>query len=1157
MIRATIRNLLILPLSFFAATSAPAQEEGNVDLPRYPSISPDGAHVTFSWRGDVWKVPASGGAALRMTSHPQDDLQSAWSRDGKRIAFLSNRAGSANLHMMNADGTGLRQVTDFDRPIALGAFGVDEQGNEVISLSSRPEPDWFPAARVYTVSTGGGDLAPIHNAYGTFAVISPDGSKVLFNRGGASWSRRHYRGSDTRDVWLYERATKSFKRLTSWAGNDGRARWLDDDTFVYASDRQDNTVNLYKLDVDQDERQAIRLTRFTDADVEDFDVSADGRTVVLAKWDKLYTLDLATSSAEPRPLVIRGSEDESDRYQLKDVSRAISEAALSPDGKTIAYITYGEVYVRGVEKNSPARRLTHSAARERDLAWSPDGMKLYYAGDASGIEAVYAATVKLSRSEVKKQYEDVKKKPKRATTQTATDETEAATAPATQASTQPSTQPTADASRWTEAVAFDVATVTTSDHGDREPSPSPDGKWLAFRRGVGNVMLMNLTTKEVKPLLENWSQSLEWRWSPDSRHVAYVTEDQNFNSDVWVVPVDGSAPAVNVTRHPDNDTSPRWSADGRILAFLSERVNNEDDVWMVWLDKDMEGLTAPELDQYYKDAAAAAKKREPLNAKKGATTKPSTQPATDENGEKDEADRRERAAADKDKKPARPPKEKLDLDDAYLRLRRVTTLPGDERSLELTPGGDKYIFVAAIGASPRAMYAMEREGAESKEPKKIGPGATVQHLSLTGDQVVIVEQGRGGVVKLDKPDAPEWLDVADKIRVDLAQQSSQKFLEAARILAFMYYDPKMNGLDWGAITRRYHGLAKAARTSDEFDHVAAKLLGELNGSHLGINSPDAPIPLSRPYGKLGIKSERVTSNVNGGGVGYKVTWVLPEGPADKSPTKLQVGDVIRSVDLEPIGEDETLDSKLAGKSEKEIVLSFVRTLEDGSARELTALVTPVPYARVADLFYDHWRLETAKKVSEWSNGQIGYIHVEGMSQPSLDVFERDLYAAADGKKALIIDVRNNGGGWTADRLLASITHPRHAFPVARGQPGDNKGYPHDRLFIQRFDGPVNMLCNEKSFSNAEIISHAFKTVKRGTLVGQQTAGGVISTGGTTLIDGTTVRIPFRGWFLPDGKNMENNGATPDIVVTQTPEDESRGYDAQLKAAVDDLMKRIK
>jgi tricorn protease len=180
-----------------------------------------------------------------------------------------------------------------------------------------------------------------------------------------------------------------------------------------------------------------------------------------------------------------------------------------------------------------------------------------------------------------------------------------------------------------------------------------------------------------------------------------------------------------------------------------------------------------------------------------------------------------------------------------------------------------------------------------------------------------------------------------------------------------------------------------------------------------------------------------------------------------------------------------------------------------------------------------------------------------MGQDSLDIFERDLYAAAGDKDGLIIDVRNNGGGWTADRLLASIMVQPHAYTLPRGADREATGhYPQGRLFIQRYTLPINMLCNEKSFSNAEIIAHAFKTLGRGTLVGQQTYGGVISTGGTRLIDGTWVRLPSRGWFLPDGSDMENNGAMPDIVVVQMPEAESRDDDEQLRAAVDDLMKRL-
>jgi tricorn protease len=1168
------RTVLLLCL-LVIARSAPAQPEGNVDLPRYPSINHDGTQILFSWRGDLWKVGAGGGSAQRLTSHPQDELASVWSRDGKRIAFISNRTGSANIFMMDADGTAVRQVTDFDRPISLFGFGVDEEGNDVLSVAARQEPDWYPGARIYTVTVKGGDLLPIHDAYGLAPAISPDGSRVLFNRGGASWSRRHYRGPDTRDVWLYDRNEKTFTRLTTWSGNDGRAKWINDDTFVYASDRQDNTVNLYRLKLGQDERQAVRLTPFTDTDVEEFDVSADGKTLVFAKWNRLYTLDLAGNGAEPKELVIRASEDEGDRYQLKDIGRTISEAALSPDGKTMAYIAYGEVYVRAVEKNSPTRRVTATAARERDVAWAPDGTRLYFSGDQSGIEAIYSATVQLTRGEIRREYDRATRTADEPTTQPAeveidppadepaeaesagaepaTEEptTLPATEPGSKSATQPATQPGDDPARWTDAVAFNIELISTSEQGDRQPSPSPDGKWLALRRGVGNLVLINLSDKETRPILEHWSPALDWRWSPDSRHIAYVTEDQNFNSDIWIVPTDGKAEAVNVTRHPDNDVSPRWSADGRVLAFLSERVNNEYDVWMVWLDKEMEALTPPEVDQYYKDAVAAAKKREPLSTKKSTTRPAATQPARSDGSPPREppatrAEDTDAARKPPERKAARPVKEKLDLDDAWLRLRRVTTLAGSESQLELTPGGDKYLFVATVGTQ-RGLYSLDRD---ATEPKRLGGAVNAQHLSLAGDQLVFVEQGRGGIVKLPGGEV-EYLDIADKIRLDLAAQSSQKFLEAARILALQYYDPKMNGLDWPELTQRYHELARAARTSDEFDHVAAKLLGELNGSHLGINSPDAPNPLSRPYGKLGITSRRIEQ-------GYEVTSVLPEGPADRSLTRLQPGDVITTIDLQPIAPDETLDAKLAGLTDREIIVGFTRTLSDGSARDLTALLTPVSYTALSELFYKNWRLDMVKKVDEWSNGMVGYIHIQSMGQPSLEVFERDLYAAAHGKKGLIIDVRNNGGGWTTDRLLASIMYPRHAYTIARGQSEDEQdGYPQDRLFIQRYDGPVNMLCNEKSFSNAEIISHAFKTLKRGTLVGQQTAGGVISTGGTRLIDGTTVRIPYRGWFLPDGTNMENNGAMPDIVVPQTPEDESNNHDAQLRAAVEDLMKRVK
>ncbi|MGH7178862.1 MAG: S41 family peptidase, partial [Tepidisphaeraceae bacterium] len=650
---------------------------------------------------------------------------------------------------------------------------------------------------------------------------------------------------DARDVWVFDRKGKSFARLTAWQGNDGKPKWLNDREFVYLSDREKGTLNLYRTWVGQDQQNARALTHFDDIDIDDFDVSADGRTLVFSRWDKLYRIDLASDAAQPEAIEIRAGEDESDRFQMKDIARSVTESALSPDGKTMAFVAFGDVYVRGTEPKSLTRRVTTWPAREKEIAWSPDGEKIYFVSDENGNEAIYSASVKLTRQELKKKFSGP-------TTQPATqgsgegepaehrsggaddsaeqfrrrsDPGGPATAPSGSSSKDSATEP----SKWSDALSFDIEKVSSSEVGDTMPSPSPDGKSLAFKRGKGDLWIMNSADKTASRLLKAWSEQLEWRWSPDSRFIAYATEDQNNNSDVWIVPADGSSQPVNISRHPNNEFSPRWSADGKILALLSERVNDEHDVWVVYLDKNLEAMTPQELDAYYKEANAAAKKRAPLP-----TTKPTTKPSTTPS-----AARREKGAG------------KLDLDDAYLRLRRVTSLPGNEANLEMSPAGDKFIFTATV-AGTRGLYNIDRD---ATEPKKIGPMVNVQHLSLTGDQVVIVEAppergssgGRGGVVKLPGGEL-EYYDIADRIRVDLAAQSSQKFREASRLLGAQYWDPKLNGLNWDALSLRYLALARTARTSDEFDFVANKFVGELNGSHLGINSPDPANPQARTCG---------------------------------------------------------------------------------------------------------------------------------------------------------------------------------------------------------------------------------------------------------------------------------------------------------------------
>ncbi|MFM9958400.1 MAG: S41 family peptidase [Phycisphaerales bacterium] len=1201
------------------ALSAAFGAPGNVGFPRYPSISPDGKTVVFSWRGDLWSVPASGGTAARLTSHSANDLRSAFSPDGRTIAFNSARLGGGNIFLMNADGSNVRPITFSDRVLQLAGFNAD--GTRVLFSAAR-EGDQYRAVRPYTVSTQGGAIERLLDCFGETPQVSPDGKRIVFERGGSEWSRRHYRGPDSRDLWLYDISGKSFTRLTTWAGNDGKAQWRDNNTIVYLSDRELDTVNLWSMTIDGGESKARRLTGFQGVDVHDVDVAVDAGVAVFSSWDTLSTLDLGAAAPAARVLTINAAEDEQDNVSLRQVGKDVSQAALSPDGKTMAVIAYGQVYVRGTEDKSPTRRVTPAdwKGRCREPAWSADGVTLYFSSDADGTDAIYKATVEKTRDEVKEEFKKASKPEEKKPDEPKVQEPEGAAPPpvkegeaaaggadaAADAKDGAKKEEKKDepdfakqAERWSKALRFKVETVNTSrkpGDNDRMPALSPDGKTMVFRRGRGDIVAMDLASGTVRTMLSSWDYGNEFRISPDSRFIAWSASDDDFNADLWIAPLDGSKPPANVTRHPDIDGAPRWSADSKVLAFLSEREGDLD-VYAVYLDKELESLSTPDLEKYYKDAVDAAKKRKPLNHEKkkdekkdakdggkdgskeekkaetppsapaaaatpapaAAPADPATAPATPAPAPATEPAAALAAEAKKDdkkdekKEETKEPPFEPDLDDAYLRIKRITTLNGNEGNLEITPGGDRLIFTGNDGGDGgQGLYSVKWNGDE-KERKRLMEGEPrVQMVSLTGDKLVIVDKGSTSTIP-PEGGKTESQAIEDRARVDLQAQAAQKFTEAARVLGELFYHPTMKDLDWKSLSERYLTLAKQTRTGEEFAYVALRLMGELNGSHLGVFTPPEPAPLAETVGRLGIDAfaaqapERV----------FQVSAVVPLGPASIGPMALRAGDMITAIDDEPFAETDSLESRLRGKVGKEVSVTFKRQLKDGEPRaELSALFTPIAYERETDLRYDWWVKRNADLVSEWSGGKLGYLHIRGMSEPSLVTFERDLYAAAHNKGGLLVDVRSNGGGWTADRILVSLVTPAHAYTVPRGGSTNPDAYPRDRLFIQKYTKPVNMLCNEKSFSNAEIVSHAFKHLKRGTLCGQQTYGGVISTDAFTLVDGTGVRLPFRGWYTFDGKDMENNGAMPDLVTVQTPEDETAGFDRQLKEAVEDLMKRV-
>jgi tricorn protease len=258
------------------------------------------------------------------------------------------------------------------------------------------------------------------------------------------------------------------------------------------------------------------------------------------------------------------------------------------------------------------------------------------------------------------------------------------------------------------------------------------------------------------------------------------------------------------------------------------------------------------------------------------------------------------------------------------------------------------------------------------------------------------------------------------------------------------------------------------------------------------------------------------------------------------------GDVVLSIDGVPLEKTTDVSRLLTVRPDRPVSLRVKP--EEGEERTVEIRVVS-PY-EIRSLRYREWVREREEKVTEASGGTLGYLHIRGMSWGSFHEFERQLFAAGYGKDGLVIDVRNNGGGFTADHLLTALTQPTHAYTIQRG---GAPGYPQDRKVYATWDKPIVVLINQNSFSNAEIFAHAIRTLGRGKLVGVATAGGVISTGGARVLDFGFLRTPGRGWFLMgDGEDLEQNGARPHHEVWPEPGDVAKGIDRQLDKAVEVL-----
>ena len=1058
----------LLTIAAFCALSLPILAQDGTLL-RYPAVHPTGSTVAFSYQGDIWTVPTTGGKATRLTIHEAYESNPVFSPDGKQIAFSGSRYGNNDLFVMDANGGTVKRLT-----FHSGADNISSwtQKDQIVFSTNREFRQIERPAEVHAISPNGGTEKRILDAVGHDPVISPNGRFIAFVRGDINpVAREDYRGSSNRELWIYDTQKKTYHTLPAFTTNDILPQWVGDSQLYFLSS-EEGVYNLYKFTLDGNGKATKapeQITKLKDEAIRAYSLTADGKMAVLEKDTRLYTLDVASGKMQAISVEI-SADDRLDPFETKIFTNGGSDFNVSPNGKLMLFAVRGEIFVSQTDKEkSRSVNISNHAFRDQDAIWLNDSTALYTSDRSNGNFDIYL--VRSADSKERNLYKTLK---------------------------------------------LETVPVTKTAEDESSLVLSPDGKQLAYTRGRGTLVVADISADgkltNEKILSDSWSAARDVVWSPDGKWLAYSMSDLYFNQEVFIQKADNSGKPVNVSMHPRRDSQPYWSADGSKLGFISERsVARTGDVWFVWLKK-----------EDWEKATQDWQETEPETEKKPA--KGNTKAIV------------------------------IDLENIHERVVQVTNAPGDESNLLISKDGETFYYVTANTSTKGTdLFSIKWDGTGMKVLTR--GGANPSNVTADKDMTNLYFTTRGSFNKFAiKAATQEAIPYQAKMKIDYALEREQVFEEAWRTIRDGFYDPKFHGYDWNKLKAKYKARSLAASTSQDFRDMFNLMLGELNASHMGLTVPDRAETQRESTGLLGAELVPQAS-------GMLVKHVVPETPADKTASKLKEGDIILQINGQSVTGNANFYELLNGLANEKVVAQVQGA--DKQTREVVIRLTN----SISDNLYQEWVNDRKKMVDKLSGGRLGYIHIRGMNFPSFEVVEREFTAAGYGKDGLVIDVRYNGGGSTTDYLMTILNYKQHAYTIPRGAVNDlekeknkyKEYYPiGERLVYAAWTKPTVALCNEGSYSNAEIFSHAYKGLGIGKLVGLPTNGSVISTGGKALMDGSFVRLPGRAWFTKGTDiNQELGPAIPDIIVENEPNWISAGTDKQLETAVQVLMKDLK
>ncbi|MES2982414.1 MAG: S41 family peptidase [Verrucomicrobiota bacterium] len=982
----------------------------------WPALSPDGQTLAFEWLNDLWLVPSSGGEARRLIGHDAREAYPKFTPDGKRVVFSSERTGAAQIFSVNLDGSELRQHSEHSEGNILEAISPDS--TYALARGLRSASGYKPYRLLKVDLTGPSRELPLFDATAHSVSISAEGNRFLFCRGGEQLYRNGYQGSRASEIHVYDAVKQSFEVMVDEAWEAKSPMWMRDGEGFYYLSNKSGCFNLWLRRFA--EKADKQLTFFKQESVVIPAMSANGKVIMFRAGGKVYQFSPESGEA-PKEVNIFTSEKLPDTSVRKEKVSGTSSVVFCEGGQRIIFSAAGDLWTMKHSDKEPARLTSTDTTDERELQLSPDEKSLFYlSDDGLKVDVVTATFHNEKLGEAKR--------------------------------------------------------IFSGQRSKRNLRISPDGKWLSWLEGTGDLVTAKIGETGPRVVMKNWDMPT-YDWASEGNWLVVAAEDIHSNRDIWLVPADASREAFNLTTHPAFEGSPKWSPDGRYLVFTARReIGGLSKLWTAEIGSRLSGTFVS--DDELRSVAASIK---PIETDVHEAT---------------------RVAWTADSK-------------------SILFQPRDETENQIYSIALKGGLVKEF-ADFRGVFA--GRGPDEKTYWRINRVPTVvdgkKHARFAIS--ISVEQKRSERMKLG-------------------------FRKIWRTLGERFYDDSMNGMDWDAMLEKYEEAAAATRDSRQFDRVVAQLLGELNASHLtftcnrwGINSSSASE--KQPTAHPGLEFEAKWDGP------LVIKDVIAGAPIAKVADAPVAGEVVRRINGRDVDARTSLDQFFNGAKGRVIPI----VIENSKGETRTLELVPVSYGRVR--FLDRKQDEAEAKAAAEAHGFV-YLPFLKMKSAELEKLSLEVYRASTHAKGIVLDLRDNAGGRVADELLALFCQPVHTFTIPREGP---RGYPTERRVSPVWDGPMVVLTNGNTYSNAEIFCHAFKQYGRGKLVGTPTNGGVISAVGVKIPEMGELQIPFRGWFhATNGKDLELNGAVPDVLVPMLPEDEMRSSDPQLKAAIQVLVEEVK